>query len=580
MRAYTFFSWLMCCATACVCSAQSAPTQPTQLPALTEPDFFAAGGATITIRGQVYKLALTDVRTPQGIHDHYEVSVQVGGGVASIYSSFNALNVNRPVNKPVEGIQIFLGTPGPDVLVPDGSAKWNGLPVLMFGFDGDDILVGTDTRAKVHGVSWGDAILGGAGNDHIVGLGGEDNLWGGPGDDAICGGDDSDNIMGGDGDDQVDFEEVVLKSGLTKQRNTVVLPANETSKKNLVTLRIGTDFPDPNAPPSERGKGLLGFGGDDFIWGGGGIDFIYGDKEGPVRAQKNRWPGMNYLDGGEDGDFIWGGDGQDTVFGGDGSDQIVGGMTLTDANDDIVAGVGVDNVQGGSSSDNIWGGMGGDILYSFLKDGFGVPPTNDGTNYVDGEDDGDRITSSLGSDRMLGGPGGDTIDGGLGGDNTIIGEDGGDTISVASGMDSISGGAGDDVIICLGGLNVIWGGPGLDVIHGGSSEDFIDGGDGNDQLFGNDGEDLIVDIDTWFNILDGGMGNDELNCFDSNFLSSYDEVRGGPGDDLFWADEYSADASGPGDDLPDLEFFNINEFWYPSPLGATAPRDGRSEPTR
>lgn len=508
-----------------------AATQP-QKPAPAEPDFFGANGAQITVDGKQYTIKI-GAAAGNGKRD---VTVTSAANGQKSYQS-NPNQANHPVNHHKDGIQVFVGTDQRDVMVPAGQAHWNGLSVVMIGLGGDDILVGSTTVS-------GDVILGGDGNDLIIGREGTDQLWGGAGDDAIAGGPGSDTIVGGPGNDASAFEALFVGSGV-KDNSDGSYTVGDKAKQHQVILLVA---PEEDVPLKDEFNsnafGLWGQGEDDDIWGETGDDVIVGG----VRTHTD----ANYLDGGDGEDIVRGGQGQDSIYGGDLDDTLLGGIGTSDAGDFIFGGSGLDSISGAGGADELFGESDNDTIYAFVK----------GTDRDDG---GNRIEGNTGDDNLFGASGPDTILGHAGSDK-IMGAPGNDTISGGDDVgDEIDGGTGDDAI---------WAGEGIDTVRGGLGDDFIDGEDGNDRLFGDDGEDRLVDVDTLFNILHGGVGNDEINCFDNNILGSWDDAFGGPGLDTFWADEFSLDFSSMGDDLLDLE---LAETWHVM-AGPTGSLDGRVKP--
>ena len=87
-----------------------------------------------------------------------------------------------------------------------------------------------------------------------------------------------------------------------------------------------------------------------------------------------------------------------------------------------------------------------------------------------------------------------------------------------AGNDTITAGAGNDVIFGDAGLDSITGGAGNDIILGGTEADTLLGGDGRDILIGGSG---ISDKDS----LDGGAGDDILIGSSTSFDSKIDKLR-------------------------------------------------------
>lgn len=75
--------------------------------------------------------------------------------------------------------------------------------IRIFGFDGDDVLVGNDGIDILRGNRGNDALDGQSGGDRLRGGGGNDTLRGGDGDDLVHGGKGNDLIFGGAGNDEV-----------------------------------------------------------------------------------------------------------------------------------------------------------------------------------------------------------------------------------------------------------------------------------------------------------------------------------------------------------------------------------------
>ncbi len=109
------------------------------------------------------------------------------------------------------------------------------------------------------------------------------------------------------------------------------------------------------------------------------------------------------------------------------------------------------------------------------------------------------------------------INGGVDND-TIIGT------SASSAIVTIHGGSGDDSIS---------GGGSRESVLGGAGKDFIDGNEGEDSIFGEDDDDsLSGGLGFGFDLIDGGIGNDEI-VWDA--AHGNDTMTGGGGNDTFIA---------------------------------------------
>ncbi len=178
----------------------------------------------------------------------------------------------EPHENPLE-YNIIEGTEGDDVL-------WgrSGVNNAIYGYGGNDALMGSDGD---------DRLYGGAGNDRLLGYGGNDVLYGGDGDDKLFGMDGDDRLYGGSGNDE-------LRGGWGDD------------------LLFGGDGNDH----------LHGDRGDDKLYGGDGDDVLYG---GSGNDELNGGAGDDYLSGG------WGNDtfvfdpnfGNDTISGFGAGDNII-----------------------------------------------------------------------------------------------------------------------------------------------------------------------------------------------------------------------------------------------------------------
>jgi len=213
---------------------------------------------------------------------------------------------------------------------------------------------------------------------------------------------------------------------------------------------------------------LIGGLNDTVINGGGGNDYILGDR---IISQENG--GKNTIDGGGGNDVMFGGTGTDFLTGGTGDDVLTGGggndnLYGGDGNDVVNAGIGDDLIVGGdgAGNDTYNGGDGIDtVKYTSALGGIKVDlSTTTGTATSVGAND----ASHIGNDRLTG------IE------NIIAGNYG----------DQIMGSSDDNYLAGLLGIDIIDGQSGNDILDGGAGNDVLIGGSGNDQLLGGDGTDI------------------------------------------------------------------------------------------
>jgi Ca2+-binding RTX toxin-like protein len=214
---------------------------------------------------------------------------------------------------------------------------------------GDQIINGTNIRARLNG---------GGGKDWIQGGDGIDIIDGGADDDTLIGGRGNDELIGGTGNDRYEFtgshqlgsDVIVENAGLDTDKldfrwfggGVNVNLANTATQvvNSQLTLRLssatgiesvlGTSFNDIIRGNS-RDNELFGFGGDDDLFGNAGVDSLYGgDGNDDLFGEAgNDWlfgeAGLDTLNGGADNDFLDGGqDGKvDRLTGGTGRDTFV-----------------------------------------------------------------------------------------------------------------------------------------------------------------------------------------------------------------------------------------------------------------
>lgn len=205
------------------------------------------------------------------------------------------------------------GTNGDDsLLLTSAAGFFSKVAVTVWGFGGNDTLVGG---------GGGDTLLGGVGNDELRDSVGNDSLFGDGGNDRLIqapGAGGNDTMNGGAGNDLI-----------------------EGGKGNDSLLGLaGKDTIDGGAGADT----IDGGGGVDSIIGAAGNDFILGDA------------GLDRISGGDGADTIDGGLGEDRIFGDAGHDLITGGLHA----DVIDGGAGDDTITGGIGPDTLTGGSGAD----------------------------------------------------------------------------------------------------------------------------------------------------------------------------------------------------------------------------
>jgi Ca2+-binding RTX toxin-like protein len=320
----------------------------------------------------------------------------------------------------------------------------------LFGYYGDDVLLGSGAN---------DTLVGGFGDDSLAGGAGQDQFFGEDGNDYLTGniGDATDNIVGGTGNDIVNYSANYDADAGTFTENgtpgttgiTVLLPeetgvlsttgpantAGQPDNINGVEGVIGTSG-DDTLTGSSLNNLIMGSLGDDVIDGGAGDDYLYGlsttagiSFDGDATAEITETAGNDSNDnddisGGAGNDVIYGNGGDDTLDGGADNDQIYGGAD----DDDITGGTGDDRLDGEAGNDELLGGTGNDIIITgegndIAEGGTGddvIYVTGSGVEELQGDAGADLITIMLGASLGAG----STIDLAVNDDNSV------DTLSV------------------------------------------------------------------------------------------------------------------------------------------------------
>ncbi|CAB9505197.1 Kringle domain [Seminavis robusta] len=524
---------------------------------------------------------------------HWSAGVNLWLGKNDDYLSVTSIPANEDGNDLRTTTSIHAGS-GDDVMTVDldadahpgavfiangqaGDDSINGttssLPLILFGDDGDDVLVsgsGSDILIGDYGrVIWtsndgtnttavASAGAGGYGDftDGVVrtvseivtvapGEGGSDTLIMNDGDDVGIGCYLNDTIDGGDGMD--------ILFGDAAQ---ILYYDESTSPKSLMTI----DCEDGGYDTLYGGSGsvdyLVGGGFADTIYGGtaevddaaDGCDLVFGDhaqillEEEPAFKLISAETTFPECTGGDD--YIYLGAGDDIAFGAAGNDHIEG-----NAGQDIIFGdfgeydaqlsypqyksyithaeySGNDTIHGGSEDDIIFGQEGHDVIYGDE----GQDDITGGHNILHGEDGGDTIHGGDNEDTIVGDNARILREGTAGNtfpweheitwvtfpapfDTEVIRE-----VRLFDDVDLVQG---DDVIYGDGGNDVIWGQRGDDTLHGGEGEDELVGGLGSDYLDGGHGNDIVLgDVGFVVRRFDE-TGTPRLNSDTSGTTSSY-----------------------------------------------------------
>ena len=480
------------------------------------------------------------------------------GGEASdvIYGGSNHLSDEA------DGADVILGDYGSvtrqdDIVIAAMTVSTDGAGDLIFGNEGDDIVLagaGTDT---VSGGTEADVLIGDHGsltrsmNGHLTSFistdllaGASDDLDGDDGDDTVVGGTGPDNISGGADGDYLFGDHAALsriEAGLIAELWTI---APDLGAVDMILGGTGDDR-------------IFGGWGSDDLHGGDGADLIFGDfgwsRETTLSLHVLGTDVLYEEFAATDpaygaGEEIYGDSGPDTIIGGAGMDTLYGGSngplvtqdhdvlfgdfgmvertTLGDAvnatifsdfgaADMIYGGVGNDNIFGGAATDTLYGGPQSDvILGDFGRIELGVGRTRNNmasSSFEMGSPD--SIFGDGGNDVMAGGAGSDTAWGDAG-DDVLIGDHGS-----ASWVDGALSSARTT------GLNFGWD----DLLMGETGNDALLGGEGDDVLLAGVGRDYLMGDHGSFNFFSNGTVQEART--DHATLGGDDELRGGDGAD-------------------------------------------------
>jgi Ca2+-binding RTX toxin-like protein len=394
------------------------------------------------------------------------------------------------------------------------NAGGNELANILTGNDGINVLAGD------------------GGNDTLIGNAGNDSLQGGAGDDLLD---------GGDGNDSATYDAassaVTVSLAISGAQNT-----GGAGIDTLISIEIlgGSSYND-RLTASASGNSLFGWFGDDFLFGGTGVDSLDGGGGNDVYVISSaaHHSTAEIVDRGFDEGAI------DevrfsatsastlTMFAGDtGIERIV-----------IGTGTGATAITTGLLAHNVDASA---LGYAVAIVG------NDGANRLTGGAGGDELEGKAGDDLLYGRIGDDTLTGGLGydrmygglGDDTYVVNDASDYAyeNVGEGTDQVIASLDYQLRVNVENLtlvgtavtgkgnelnNVITGNGGANYLYGYGGNDDLNGGGGDDYLIGDIGDDTLT----------GGAG--------------FDRMYGGAGDDTYIvgdADDYAYENIGQGHD--------------------------------
>ncbi len=448
---------------------------------------------------------------------------------------------------------------GDDILIGGVDAD-----ALMGGF-GEDVLVGLGGNDDIFGDDRAQSVSGGwvavrtyngsgfystaftgaplvviydgIGQEASGNFGHSDTIYAGKGDDFIA---------AGGGDDYVDAGEGVDVAFGEMGADVLIMGAgNDTAYGDSSNTRLAGNPPSTNSAYNDfidGGEGsdsLFGGYGSDILLGGAGNDTLRGDsyrttgdsydadgaRIGEGEETIIYWAGDDFLDGGDDSDYIYGYDGADMLIGGKQNDFLYGGygrdtyvLNRGDGEDTII-----DPDDKGAN-----GAANPDKSIIVLGEGI---TRNDvvfkrGSLLIDlGQ--GDQIHLTLPANQTD--PAATKVLERLEfADGTVMtwtdilaqgfdfeGTSGNDTLSGTVGRDWIRGLAGNDSLSGLSSDDTLDGGDGDDTLRGDNGNDLLRGGAGHDTYLGIEGQDIIDDL----------IGNNQLNI--SQYVDSLTLSRNG-----------------------------------------------------
>jgi Ca2+-binding RTX toxin-like protein len=412
---------------------------------------------------------------------------------------------------------------------------------------------------ELHGLDWWDDYLNpDPGNYNpndptwsIYGYGGNDRLIGGDNHDFLDGGTGADFMFGGGGNDTY----VVDNAGDTvdeEEFNGVFVGGTDT-----VYASISFTLPDfvENLSLITNAGAINGFGNalENVIHGNNSANTLEGRD------------GDDLLIGHGGNDTLRGGNGNDELYGSEDSDTLEGG-----ANDDTLdGGTGADTMRGGSGNDYYFVDNTGDVVTENANEGTDTVYST--VSFTLGANVEDLVLQGTGTSDGTGNVL-DNLIAGNGADNEIRGNDGADLLKGGGGADTLRGGNQNDELYGESGDDILRGEGGDDEMFGGLNDDryFVDSaGDIVTELAGQGRDTVFVtglaDYTLTANVEDlvlmsgrNGTGNASNNSITGNILDNVIDGRGGQdtmegrqGNDTYIVDQVNdivVEAAGQGSD--------------------------------
>ncbi len=505
-------------------------------------------------------------------------------------------------------LEMFMGTPGPDVLTggagnddffpgfgADTIDGGGGYDRVWYGDTYDPMTIYLDGRPGVGGTADGDVLSnierveGGGGNDSIVGNDQANFIHGNPGDDTLVGAGGNDTFEGSYGNDVIDGGSgtdiaQVWTSGAAPVSVAPNASGGWTANKQ-VPGPGGTSLIDETQVLSNVEVVLATQNGTDtykLLVGNGGFATA---ADAQAWAAANNVVTYEILTASTGPTPITGTPGNDTLTGTSGNDTILG----LGADDSLMGGSGDDAITGGAGNDTIDGGDGIDTAVylqaiSGMEGEFGPVALNvDGSLTVNlmnpmiaGSDEG--IDTLTGIERIsLAGTTYDLVVGTYDPDN-LTGAAGNDLMVGSYGADTFTGGAGNDILVggapfTMGvgqddGDRAVYAGPLLDG-NGYALEINADGTLTVDALgttHPDEGIDTLIGIGkidfggTVYNLVLGRSSGDAIGWMDYlQGTSGLDLIIGGDGDDTIDGGAGN-DAMGGGAGIDTLSFASITNL--------------------